>query len=158
MRASRSFEKAVHPKSAVVDPRPHLAHEVADRPADAPAHPGRAGVGRRARSSAVVRCGYAVAGPALAEDVPGTGCIVAQLAAELLHEGADRAGGAPAPRAPHPVQEVVVARDLAGVDRQGAQQIVLGGGHAAFRVVNEELPGPVGPGASSRPGRIRTAR
>ena len=82
------------------------------------------------------------------------GRIIAQLAAELLHEGAYRAGGAPAPRAPHPVQEVVVARDLAGVDRQGAQQIVLGGGHwhrppahahAAFRVVNEELPGLVGP-------------
>ena len=64
----------------------------------------------REDSSTIVRLGHAVADPTLAEDVGGTAHIVAQLAAELLYEGARRPGGTPAPRAPHTVQRVVVAR------------------------------------------------
>ena len=66
--------------------------------------------GRRgtSRPSRVVRPGHAVADPALGHDVGRPRRVVAQLAAELLDEGAHQLHVAGLPPAPHLAQQRVV--------------------------------------------------
>ena len=54
--------------------------------------------------------------------------IVAELAAEASDEGAHGVGPRVLAPAPDPAQERVVGHDPSGVEREHAQQLVLGGG------------------------------
>ena len=60
------------------------------------------------RRSRVARPGHAVADPALVDDVGRVGRVVAELAPELLHEGAHQLRIAVVPPAPHVAQQGVV--------------------------------------------------
>ena len=62
------------------------------------------------------RCfGHAVADPGLGQDVGRATRVIAQLAADLLHEGAHQTGVA-AVRSPDPPQQVIVSQYPSGVD------------------------------------------
>ena len=108
--------------------------------------------------------GHAVADPRLGHDVGGAGGNVAQLAAEFLHEGAHEAGVTAVLWSPDPSQQVLVRQDPSGIDRQCAEQVVLGDGeldrpaghgHPAFLVVNGQVPQPIGFGRRVPPAQGR---
>ena len=82
----------------------------------------RSGLARGARP------GHAVADAAHVEDPGRVRRVVAELLAELFHEGAHDLGVAVAPPGPDPVQQRLGGRDPSGVEREGAEQLVLGGG------------------------------
>ena len=65
--------------------------------------------------------GHPVADAALVEDEGGACRVVAEFRADLLHEGAHAPG-------PHPAQQRLGRHHPPGVDREDAQDLVLGGG------------------------------
>ena len=77
--------------------------------------------------SPVVGFGHTVADPALVKGVGGPGRVIAQLAAERLHEGAHHLRASGLPPAPRLAQEVIVGHDPSRAEREHAEQLVFGG-------------------------------
>ena len=97
--------------------------------------------------------GHPVADARLGEDVGGVVRVVAQLAAEAAYDGAHGPHVAVAFRPPDPLQQMLVGHHAPGVRRKHGEHPVLDGdqpdrtaghGHAAFRVVDLQVPQRVG--------------
>ena len=88
-----------------------------------------AGVGgRRNGVHSLPGSGHAVADAALAEDVPGAGRVVAELAPEVPHEDAHPVRACALASRPHSIEQRLVGHDPSGIEREHARQLVLGGG------------------------------
>ena len=107
------------------------------------------------RPSPVARSGHTVADPAYGEDVAAVGGVIAELAAEPFHIGANQLRVAGFVSAPYLAQQRIVAEDPSRVDRQGFEQIEFSGrqlqwspghGDPASLVVDGQVPHPEGVG------------
>ena len=78
--------------------------------------------------SFLARFSHAVADAALVEDSGGARRDVAKLPAEVAHEDAHQVGIGTVAPALDPAQQRVVGHYSSGVEREDAQQLVLGGG------------------------------
>ena len=84
--------------------------------------------------------GHTVADVELVEDVGWAGCVVAELATELLHVGADGLVAAGVAVVPDIVEQGSVGDDPSCVEGEEAQQFVLGGGEVDHTAGKAYLP------------------
>ena len=92
---------------------------------------------------------HAVADPAYGEDIGGVVRVIADLAAEPLHVGANQLRVASFSAAPHLSQQRIVGDDPSRVDRKGFEQIEFssrqlqrtpGNRHPASLIVDRQVP------------------
>ena len=110
----------------------------------------------------VVASRHPVADAGFGEEVPRAFGVIAQLAPQPLHVGADTPPAAGVLQVPDPLQQIVEGHHPPGVDRQLGEQVELGGSqtdrtpgqtHPTFGVVDaqvSEREGAVGHGGGER--------